>query len=208
MKYLFADEAGNFDFSDKGSRYFIVTAISMPDFMPGVALLNLRHELAHEGAQLHDDGFHATEDKQAVRDRVFQLMPSLDFQIDAVILDKSKTHKRIADNEHYFYKLAWHLLFKHIASSCFPENQPGLVVAGSLGTKQKKIAFRKSIAEVVNQHTPADLIKTASWSAASHPCLQLADYCCWAIQRWKERDDDRSFVLIKPKISTCFEPFL
>ena len=103
MKYLFADEAGNFDFSGRGSKYFIVTAVAMDDFFPGVALLNLRHQLAHEEAELWESGFHATEDKQAIRDRVFQLVPQLDIQIHSVILDKSKTLKRIANDENYFY---------------------------------------------------------------------------------------------------------
>jgi hypothetical protein len=35
----------------------------------------------------------------------------------------------------------------------------------------------------------------------------IADYCAWAIQRWKERDDDRSWVLIKDKVSSLYEPF-
>jgi hypothetical protein len=114
MKYLFADEAGDLNFTPKSSRYFIVTTVSMNDFYPGIALLNLRHELAHEEMpELWESGFHATEDKQPIRDRVYQLISGLDIHIDSVILDKTKTYKRIANNEHYFYQLAWHLLFKY-----------------------------------------------------------------------------------------------
>jgi hypothetical protein len=67
MKYLFADEAGDLNFTPKSSRYFIVTTVSMNDFYPGIALLNLRHELAHEEMpELWESGFHATEDKQPI----------------------------------------------------------------------------------------------------------------------------------------------
>lgn len=207
VKYLFADEAGNFDFSAGGSRYFIVTAVSMPDFASGIELLDLRHALAYEGAELAHDGFHASEDKQAVRDLVFKLISTHEVKIDAVILEKRKAHPRIASHDAHFYQLAWHLLFKHIATRCFPDNEQGLVVAGSLGTKKKLMGFSKALSEVVRQHRQPDLVKTASWAASSHPCLQVADYCCWAIQRKFEQGDDRSYVLIQPKISSCFEPF-
>ena len=39
------------------------------------------------------------------------------------------------------------------------------------------------------------------------PCLQIADYCCWAIQRKWESGDDRSYVLIKDKIQSDFNAF-
>ncbi len=206
MNYLFADEAGNFDFSPSGSKYFIVTAVTMPNLALGVDLLNLRHLLTYEGASLAHDGFHASEDRQAIRDRVFELISAHEIQIDAVVFEKKKAKPRIAANEAYFYQLTWHLLFKHLAVRCFPDNEPGLVIAGSLGTKKKLKSFSKALVSVVNQHRHPDLVKTVSWSASSHPCLQVADYCCWAIQRKLEQGDDRSFLLIQPKILSCFEP--
>lgn len=39
----------------------------------------------------------------------------------------------------------------------------------------------------------------------SDPCLQIADYCTWAIQRQWERNDTRSTDLIKDKIKTQFD---
>lgn len=34
-----------------------------------------------------------------------------------------------------------------------------------------------------------------------------ADFCCWAIQRKWERGDERSYVLIRNKVRSEFEPF-
>jgi hypothetical protein len=115
MLYIFADEAGNLDFSSLGTRYFIGAAVTMRDWSVGVQLLDLRHKLALQGAELLDAGFHATEDKQVVRNAVYQLIRSVPLEVDAVILDKRKTYPRIARNEAYFYQLAWHLLFKYMA---------------------------------------------------------------------------------------------
>jgi hypothetical protein len=82
-----------------------------------------------------------------------------------------------------------------------------LVIAASLGTRKKQATFHEAIQDVVTQVVPAAHFRTAAWSAASDPCLWVADYCCWAIQRKWERGDDRSYRLIAGKIQSEFEPF-
>lgn len=209
MVYTFADEAGNLDFSLVGSRYFIVTAVTMRNWVGvEVQLLDLRHILAFQGAELLDIGFHAAEDKQYVRDAVYSLIQGFPLDIDAVVLDKRKTQPRIAANEGYFYQLAWHLLFKHMAPRRFAANDDLFLVGSSLGTKARKTRFGNAITSVVQQHAVCRSHATAFWATASHPCLQIADYCAWAIQRRAERGDNRSYALIQGQVRSCFEPFL
>ena len=94
--YIYADESGNFDFSLKSgaSRYFILTTVTMTDLTAENELLELRRELAWEGLALRD-GFHATEDKQAVRDRVFEILVRHNFVVDATIVEKRKAQPNI-----------------------------------------------------------------------------------------------------------------
>lgn len=76
------------------------------------------------------------------------------------------------------------------------------VTAASLGTKRKRARFHSAIDEVVLQVSPCHSYRVAFWPMESDPCLQLADYCTWAIQRKWERDDTRSYDLIKDKIAS------
>lgn len=206
---VFADEAGNFDFSlnARASRYFILTTIQLEDCSVGDALLAVRRQLAWEGAELHPDGFHASEDKQAVRDQVFAALDGADFRIDATILDKRKTQPRFAQNEAAFYQLAWYLHFKFVAPRVARTDDELLVIAASLGTKSRRTLFFQGFHTAVVQTTPTPTWRTASWPAATDPCLWVADYCCWAIQRKWERGDERSYVLVKDKIRSEFEAF-
>ena len=50
-------------------------------------------------------------------------------------------------------------------------------------------------------------VQVHAWPAASDPCLQVADYCCWAIGRKWERGDTRSYDLIATKIQSEFDLF-
>src|SRR6266542_377135 len=89
--HVYADEAGNFDFSRKegASKYFILTTVTLQDFSVEGELLQLRRDLAWTGVNL-PGSFHATTDKQPVRNQVYSILTRHDFRIDTTILEKAK----------------------------------------------------------------------------------------------------------------------
>jgi hypothetical protein len=204
-RYVFADEAGNFDFSrnPSASRYFILCTIAIDDCSIGDDLLNLRREIGWRGLHL-DSVFHASDDPQAVRDEVFDLLRVRDFRIDATIFEKSKAFPRL-QSDRALYKLAWYLHFKYVGRDIVASTDRVFVVASSLGTKRRRGIFHRAVDDVVLQVSPSGRYRVAFWPAASDPCLQVADYCTWAIQRKWERKDVRSYDLIKSKIRTEFD---
>jgi hypothetical protein len=201
--YAFADEAGNFDFSHNtgASRNFILCTVTMKD--PAAvagAMMKLRMDLAWQGLHL-DQVFHATTDPQAVRDDVFAAVETFDLRIDATILDKTKAQRHL-QSESALYKMAWYLHFKHVAPRIAKRDDRLFVGAASLGTKKKRKAFHDAVNDVVWQVSPCASHRVAFWPFESHACLQVADYCTWAIQRKWERSDTRSFDLISDKVKT------
>ncbi|HVE45801.1 MAG TPA: DUF3800 domain-containing protein [Acidimicrobiales bacterium] len=199
--YVFGDEAGNLDFKvAKGaSKYFIVCSVTMPDCGAGDDLMELRRELAWQGVAL-ESTFHATEDKQVVRDEVFRLLADVDLRVDATILEKRKALPRLQQDKEHFYKFAWYYHFKHVAPRIASSKDELLVVIASIGTKKRRKGIRLGIEDVIWQSSRTTTWEVAFWPAESDPCLQIADYCTWAVQRKWEANDDRSYQIIKPKI--------
>lgn len=204
-RYVFADEAGNFDFSrkPKASRYFILCTVSAEDCGVGNKLLELRRALGWRGLHL-DAVFHASEDPQAVRDEVFDLLQAADFRVDATIFEKSKARPYLQSDQ-ALYKLAWYLHFKYVAPKVVRRDDRLFVMASSLGTKKRRGAFHNAVDDVVHQVAPCRRYRVAFWPAASDPCLQVADYCTWALQRKWELNDARSYDVIKSKVGTEFD---
>ncbi len=210
--YVFGDEAGDLVFRPPSvgiSRYFIIGTLTLDDCSIGSELLALRRELAWNG--LHLDGFHATSDKQRVRERVYDLLSEWDLRFDATILDKGKAYPSTYEDPLYFYKLAWYLHFKYVAGEIADARDELLVVASSLQIKRKinstKAAIHKAVSEVVNQVSPTVICHCAFTPAKADPCLQLADYMTWAVQRKYEVKDLRAYELIEHQIGSEFEPF-
>ncbi|HVY78466.1 MAG TPA: DUF3800 domain-containing protein [Solirubrobacterales bacterium] len=212
--HVFGDEAGDLAFKPPAppgiSRYFIIGTVAMDDCSIAEELTALRRELAWNG--VHLDEFHATVDKQRVRDRVYDIIAQHDLRFDATILDKRKAFPYTYSDPLYFYKLAWYLHFKDVAPAIVDSKDELLVVASSLQIKRKKkttkAAVHKAVTEVVNQVSPTVICHCAFTPAKTDPCLQVADYMTWAVQRKFEMDDSRSYELIEPQVGSIYQPFL
>lgn len=205
-KYLFSDESGCLTFESKKnvSRYFILcTVAAEPDHI-GPPITSLRRQLAWEGHR-DDECIHATSDPQAVRDRVFALIQTFNIRVDATILDKPKALPKIRKTEDRFYQYAWYYHFKHISQLVFNKHDEAFICASQIGTRKKKVAFRAALNDVVQQTIPSMAWRTSFWPTSSDPCLLIADYCAWAIQRKWEHGDARSHALIANKIATEFD---
>ncbi len=204
-RYVFSDEAGNFDFSrgSGASRYFILGTVTADDCRIGDELLQLRRDLGWRGIHL-DKVFHATEDPQAVRDEVFQILSRGSFRIDATILEKSKAQPHLQE-QRALYKMAWFLHFKHVAPAVANEADRLFVIASSLGTKRKRATFHGAVDEVVAQVSPCvPLTGSRSGPPRAIPASRWSIIAS-AIQRKWEREDQRSYDLIKDKISSEFD---
>ncbi len=205
--YVFEDEGGDFTFKRKrgASRYFIIGTATMDDCNLGERLLTLRREPMWQGTVLEQ--FHATTDRQRTRDQVFDLIADSDIRVDATILDKAKTQDHLRADPPAFYKQALYLHFKYVIPRVAGKHDDLAVVASSLQIKKMKGALAESVHDVVEQVASARRHITAFHQASTDPCLQVADYVTWAIQRKCESADDRSYKLIRHLIKSEFEPF-
>lgn len=72
-----------------------------------------------------------------------------------------------------------------------------LITAAALGEKKTKAAFKAGVNETAQQTLPRDKWEVTIRQSSEDPLLWVADYCAWAVQRKWERQDDRSYDLIR-----------
>ena len=199
--HIFADEAGDFEFSQRQnvSRYFILCTVAMNSCDVATDLLNLRRQLAWDGFNL-GDYFHATVDKQPVRDEVFNLITKHDFSVQATIMEKSKAQTQVRTSRARFYQYGWLYHFRHGTQSLLNGMPELMVTTASIGTKKERASFASAVKDAMRQTTNANY-RTDFCPASADPCLQVADYCAWALQRKWERNDLRSYNLINDRIT-------
>lgn len=175
----------------------------MEDDTVASSLLTLRRRLAWQGAEL-GEYFHATTDKQPVRDAVFETILQHPFTVQATIMEKSKAQPQVRQTKPRFYQFGWFYHFKHGTGDQFGTDTTALVTAASLGTRRERAAFEEAVDDVMRQTMRAKEWRTDFIPAHADPCLQVADYCAWAIQRkWESPNqrDTRSYDLIADRLT-------
>ncbi len=149
------------------------------------------------------DFFHASTDRQAVRDRVFEALKNEEFNIQATIMEKSKAQPHTRTTEELFYKYGWFYHFQYSSSKYLPHLTELQSTIATIGTKKKRVLFEDAVRSVVKQTQTKQKVKTHFWSCQSDPCLWTADYCTWAIQKKYEssKKELRPFNSIVDKIN-------
>ncbi len=153
--YVFIDESGNYDFSPSGTANWVLTSLITEDIRPGlIELYDLKHKLIDLGTDL--EYFHAAEDRQAVRNEVFDIIHNLNnIRADSVVVDKVKTAPSIRSIEKFYPMMLENLLN-------YPFDPRGIDVAKyervfifcdrASGTKRKQQALINGIKSYLSRH--------------------------------------------------------
>ena len=219
--YLFIDESGNFDFSPKGTKYFVLTGFITPDPIIGRGkLVRLRYKLLTEGT--NQEYFHASEDRQAVRDQVYAILLSIGntFEVRSIIARKNKTNP-ILYKEIYtkngkiierstgmeLYKELVQCLLRYIFKGKQMSTNKIIVVLGSLYVGEKNKIILQTLKHFLKNNFEGIPFEIYSHQTCVDLNCQLADYCCWAISVRAERGEKRPYDVIKPQVKSIFDIF-
>ena len=164
-------------------------------------------------AQKTARAFHAKDDHVEIRSKVFELITTLDFKFYAIIKDMRKVRDYVKDRNRmdaaYRYKpnelydLTVRMLFKQRLHKADHHR----VVFARRGHSDRTEALTRELEETrqrfltehrVTSSATLELIPAYPWE---QPCVQVADYCLWALQRCYEKHEPRFLNAIWPKVS-------
>lgn len=191
IKYAYLDEAGDLNFKGNGSRHFIMTCVFCErPFSAAHELLELRHDIIEKGDL--SGYFHASEDRNAVRERVFDAIERHidDFHVRSVTIDKSLFGAETTPRD--MYQIAFNTMFA--TAGGFLDDGFNLILTDDLPKAAKKGDVKGTLKGIVKRWSGEGsgyrLIHQRSEGDFN---LQIADYFCWALYRMEERGDDYWF---------------
>lgn len=208
--YVFLDESGDFNFTASGSRFFLLTSVTKErPFMAFRDLHDLRYDFLERGVEV-DEYFHATEDKQVVRDGVFDIiqrhLPGI--RIDSLIVEKRKTGPALRATERFYPEMLGYLLRFVLRQQNLKQYDEVLVFPASLHTGKQMRAVQKAVKSTLSLMLPKGLkYRLIYQSAKSNFDLQIADYCTWAIFKKWANNELRPYKIIAPAVSSEFDIF-
>ncbi len=166
-------------------------------------LSDLRYQLIAEGMEI--ERFHASEDRQQVRDQVFDIIARVGgFEFDCVVIEKRKVNPVLHDDLRFYPQFANYLL-QYVFRRYTDPDERVVVITDTLPVKRKKRAVEKAFKSYIRQNLGRRPFTILHHNSASHACLQAADYCNWAIYK-KWRDGElRPYRVIRSFVRSEFD---
>lgn len=208
--YVFIDESGNYDFSPRGTRHWVLTSIIVEDVHPGVfELYDLKHRLIDLGTNI--EYFHAAEDRQAVRDEVFNIIKGLTtIRADCLVVQKRMVAPKLRPMDRFYPEMVEQLLK-------YPFDPRGIDItrydkvffffdrAGATNRLQQ--ALVAGVKKYLSRHLRKVPYEICMHSSASHHYLQIVDYISWAVFVKWERNELRPYGEIQHLLKREFDMF-
>jgi hypothetical protein len=207
--YIFIDEGGDMVFSPKGTKYFTLTALSKTrPFLSFESMTNLKYDLWEKGIDF--EYFHATEDTQITRNQVFNIISGNlpNFAVDSIIVEKRKTNPALQVPSNFYQKI-FEILLNYVLQRHKDRYAQIIIVTDTIPIRQDRETIHKAIKAFISkwsygQRTSYRIFHYASKSDVN---LQIVDYFNWAIFRKWERQDERSYDLVKDAIYSEVDVF-
>ena len=208
--YIFVDEAGDMDFSAKGSRHYMFNfLVKKRPFNLHEYISSYRYSLLERnldplnGSRLDIEAFHAHKDNKYIKEELFNIISTFNkesVKVYSYILEKPKVEptKRKEKDRFYIDNLNYsiqRLLDKLEIDTNFIIITDRLPVHKNKGKQVG--ALKKGIKEYIKNNAlniRYDIFHHASASSAN---LQIVDYISWAIFRKYERGDDSYYKRIE-----------
>ncbi len=207
--YIFLDEGGNLDFSPSGTQFFTISSVTkIRPFRIAPSLDSLKYDLIEGGLDI--EYFHASEDKQHVRDRVFDIIQRnlSALHIDSLIVEKRKTGPALLQPVQFYPRMLGYLLRHVLNNHALAGIVEVIVITDQIPVQKKRRAVEKAVKITLRAMLPAGVrFRVMHHSSKSAQGLQVADYCNWAVFRKWERGDTRSYGLIQAGIRSEFDIF-
>lgn len=156
-------------------------------------------------------GFHAKDDLPEVRREVFGWLQQQSFRFFAVVRDKRVILEKVLQQNKLKPSYRYHpnQLYDRCVSELFKERlhkgDGFKIYFAKRGAKDRSGALRKALEAAradfrrkwkIEGAAPIEIVE-ADCNAVV--CLQVVDYCLWALQRLYEKDEDRFYGLIAQK---------
>ena len=200
--HIHLDEAGNFDFSPKGSKYYVFT-VSWTYEPAAVAheLEAVRYGLLKRGVDLQR--FHACEDKHSTRSAVLSILkggPTWNFA--SVVVQKNKVYQCLRDPGRFYPQFASYPLKFVLRGRVRPGTTGVLIYTDTIPVEKNRRAVEKAVKTECAADLPRNLpCHMYHHTSASNLWLQATDYACWAVQRKWEQGDLGPYTEVQPRIA-------
>ncbi len=207
--YIFLDESGNFDFSVNGTRYFVLTSVSMKrPFRWLKPMDDFKYDCIEYG--LDSQYFHCTDDNKHVRGKVFNVIGDHleDVAIDSLVVEKRRISPALWEDRRLYPEMLGYLLKFVVPRELDTDANEVIVITDAIPVSKRRRVVEKAVRITLTKMLPFGMkYRILHHDSRSHYGLQVADYCCWAVFRKLQTGETAYFDRIRSAVRSEFDIF-
>lgn len=187
--YIFLDESGNLDFSRTGTAHYVLAAVTaIKPIESSTKMQQLKYSLLEAGTDT--EYFHASEDKQVIRNKVFEILQTMSSSISIhyIYAKKAKAHPALQSSAAFYGKLGTTLVKFIVSYKSAGFNEVVIVFDKALTKKDEKAFLGDLKPELKRLGKPYRVYFHRTLSDFNG---QIADYFAWAKYVSLERNEMR-----------------
>lgn len=204
--FVFVDESGNLDFSSSGTNHYVLAAVVTTDpLFSASELQKLKYEYLKNG-DMDVEYFHASEDKQFVRDEVIATISELQdrIQVHHIHAQKNKTNPSLQSPAAFYAKLGSVLSKFIIRYKSDGFSKVIIIFDKCLHGKEQKAFLKEIKPELKQLGKPYQIYFHRTLSDFNG---QIADYFAWSKYVFLERGEERPSLSLSNIKQTDFDLF-
>ena len=198
MKYIFLDESGDLGFSKKSSKYLIITLmVCNVSEEPAISRIvkKARQKILKKKLKESPE-IKWNNSSDWIKDKVFEKLKNIKFEIFTIILDKSKVYNYLRGEKHRLYNYLTQL----IITECSMDGKTKLVVDRSKNKRSLRDDFDQYIRGKVKDR--CEDMEISHEDSKNNGVLQTLDFVSGAIFNKYEFEKKEYYDKIKEKITT------
>lgn len=201
MSYIFLDESGDLGFSERSSRWFILTIVFTNNHRRVEKCVKRVHKgLKKKYKKVKE--LHAYHADSVTRKRVLRFLAEVDdLKVLCIVLNKKKVYTDLKNQKVYLYNYTANILLDRMHNkNILNDGEPVYIYIDQRETnkflkKNFEDYLRNNLMNKSNNHFDI-LIKPSH----TEKCLQAVDFISWSIFRKYEQGDYEYYEVIKDKI--------
>ena len=201
MFYVFLDESGDLGFSNKSSRWFILTMVFTSNHRKiEKCIKKVHHNLKKKYKRVAE--LHAYHSDAITKKRILQLLSvTEDLKILCIVLNKKKVYVDLQNQKTLLYNYTANILLDRLSNKKVYNTEDKIQIC--IDQRETNKFLKENFKDYLNNNLAKrgnNNFEIKIRPSQTEKCLQAVDFISWAIFRKYERNDYEYYELIKNKV--------
>lgn len=201
MSYIFLDESGDLGFSERSSRWFILTIVFTNNHRKIEKCVKKIHRALKKKYKKVSElyAYHADE---ITRKRLLKFLSETeDLKILSIILNKKKVYTDLQNQKSYLYNYTANILLDRLHNKHILKDGDKILIC--IDQRETNKFLKKNFENYLSENLNGKInnqFEIKIKASETEKCLQAVDFISWAIFRKYEQNDYEYYEIIKEKI--------